>query len=95
MIVFTYGKHSNAFLLSFYGFCSPGNKYDSIRLLLTKVLKTEQKTNLNSIIQTLILLNASIEQRNKFMNQNIGTKIADYLDSQVQEIKLKSSRLSK
>jgi hypothetical protein len=41
MITFCYGRKSNAFMLNFYGFCCPGNKFDSIKLLLTKVLKKD------------------------------------------------------
>jgi hypothetical protein len=36
MITFSYGKRSNASMLTFYGFCSVGNRYDSIKLLLNK-----------------------------------------------------------
>lgn len=50
MITFSYGRRSNGFMLTFYGFCSTANKYDSIKMLITKALKKEDKGNLNAII---------------------------------------------
>ena len=81
-------------MLNFYGFCCPGNKFDSIKLLLTKVLKKDQKMNLNAIIQAMVLTNGSIEKRNQFLFENRNSKIVDYLNSQVSEVKLKLNRLS-
>lgn len=79
MITFAYGKRTNASMLTFYGFCSAGNRYDSVRLQLNKQLKKEQRANIGSILQGLVLCNAAIEKRHSFINDNAGTKIAKYL----------------
>jgi len=42
----------------------------------------------------MVLCNGAIERRHEFINKNIGTKIAQYLNSQVAEIKLKATRLN-
>ena len=50
--------------------------------------------NLNAIIQAMVLTNGSIEKRNQFLFENRNSKIVDYLNSQVSEVKLKLNRLS-
>ncbi len=41
-----------------------------------------------------MLSNGALEKRHLFMNENAGTKIADFLKDQVDEVKLKRDRLS-
>ena len=94
MVSFSYGRRSNAFWLTFYGFCTANNPHDSIRLHLTKVLKRDQKQTISSILAALVLSNGALEKRHKFLNENAGTKIAEFLRDQVVEVKLKRGSLS-
>jgi hypothetical protein len=94
MITFTYGNRSNAFLLLFYGFCVPGNKYDSVTIQVNRVLKTAEKQNLTKMIPAFVLSDIALKRRQEFKESNSGSKIAAYLDSQVSNIKLKASRLN-
>jgi hypothetical protein len=58
------------------------------------VLKKEQKTSVQSIIQGLVLSEGAIDRRHKFMIENSSAKITSYLRSQVVDVKLKATSLN-
>lgn len=52
----TYGRRSNRYLLLFYGFCIPDNKYDSITVRINKKVDKEAKLGgVDKLIKAMVL----------------------------------------
>merc|ERR1712060_664101 len=61
--IFTsYGRRSNKFLLTFYGFCIPDNKHDSVLMRINKKISDENRFELKTIVQALVVPNKEIEE---------------------------------
>ena len=60
--IFTsYGRRSNKFLLTFYGFCIPDNRHDSVVMRIRRSINSDSRLTPDGIIEQLVLTNEEIE----------------------------------
>ena len=60
--IFTsYGRRSNKYLLTFYGFCISDNRHDSVVMRIRRRLDADSRLTLDGIVEQLVLSNEEIE----------------------------------
>ena len=60
--IFTsYGRRSNKFLLTFYGFCIADNRHDSVVMRIRRSIDSDSRLTVDGIVQMLVLSNEEIE----------------------------------
>lgn len=60
--IFTsYGRRSNKFLLTFYGFCIANNRHDSVVMRIRRKISPDSRLTIDSIVQQLIITPEEIE----------------------------------
>ena len=60
--IFTsYGRRSNKYLLTFYGFCISDNRHDSVVMRIRRRIDADSRLTLDGIVEQLVLSNEEIE----------------------------------
>lgn len=60
--IFTsYGRRSNKFLLTFYGFCISDNRHDSIIMRIRRKIDSDSRLTVDGIVEQLVVSNSDIE----------------------------------
>ena len=61
--IFTsYGRRSNKYLMTFYGFCIENNRHDSVIMRIRRKINSDSRLTVDGIVNQLVVSNEEIEE---------------------------------